>query len=230
MGIILSHVGGEMEMVNVFARAGVLTLLILTAWFLLSTALEGDRNALLLGKIDTVISQESAIIAYLDYIESTGDTERYCSVLSDHIEQQNQKLFELLGLLDQTRENSLQNQYQTLRQRFQSANAQLYFSLKQLEQKCPETASTRIPILYFFPDNAPCTDCLVQAQVLNEIRDTCNTNVQIFAFPVEGGIETVDLLVGDYGITQTPSLVIDEKVYPGVQSKQKLSTLLECGA
>ncbi len=214
-------------MVNIFARAGILTLLILTAWFLLSTALEGDRNAQLLGKIDTVISQESAIDAYLDYIESTHNVERYCSVLSDHIEQQNQKLFELLGLLDQARQNTLQNQYTLVRQRFQSANAQLYFSLKQLEQKCPPPNVSKIPILYFFPDNAPCTDCLVQAQILDELRDTCS-KLQIFAFPVEGGIETVDLLVKDYGITQTPSLVIEEKVYAGVQSKTKLNGLLAC--
>jgi hypothetical protein len=215
-------------MVNLFVRAGILTILILTAWFLLSTALEGERNNTLLGKIDTVIAEEGAVDAYLEYIESTGDTQRYCEVLTEHIQKQNERLFPLLSLLDQARQNGLQNDYSTVRQRFQAANAKLYFSLKKFEYKCPESNALKQPILYFFPDNANCNECLIQAQILNEIRDSCHQQIQIFAFPVEGGIEPVDLLVKDYGIETTPSLVIGEKVYEGVQSKSTLNALLAC--
>ncbi len=215
-------------MVNLFVRAGILTLLILTAWFLLSTALEGERNNTLLGKIDTVIAEEGAVDAYLEYIESTGDTQRYCEVLTEHIQKQNERLFPLLSLLDQARQNGLQNDYSTVRQRFQAANAKLYFSLKKFEYKCPESNALKQPILYFFPDGANCNECLIQAQILNEIRDSCHQQIQIFAFPVEGGIEPVDLLVKDYSIEKTPSLVIGEKVYEGVQSKSTLNQLLAC--
>lgn len=217
-----------MEMVNVFVRAGILTVLILTAWFLLSTALEGDRNTRLLGQIDTVITQESAISAYLDYLDNPEDNTRYCTVLNEHIQRQSTNLFSLVGLLDQARQNSLQNQYPIVRQRFISANAQLFFSLKKFEKKCPDNTELRQPILYFFPDNGPCTDCLIQAQILDQIRETCSKPVQIFAFPVEGGVETVDLLVKDYQIEQTPSLVIHDKAYPGVQGESKLKQLLSC--
>lgn len=215
-------------MVNLFVRAGILTILILTAWFLLSTALEGERNNTLLGKIDTVIAEESAVDAYLEYIESTGDTQRYCDVLTEHIQKQNERLFPLLSLLDQARQNGLQNDYSTVRQRFQAANAKLYFSLKNFENKCPESNALKQPILYFFPDKANCNECLIQAQILNEIRDSCHQQIQIFAFPVEGGIEPVDLLVKDYSIVKTPSLVVGEKVYEGVQSKSTLNALLAC--
>lgn len=215
-------------MVNLFIRAGILTLLILTAWFLLSTALEGERNNTLLGKIDTVIAEEGAVDAYLEYIESTGDTQRYCDVLTEHIQKQNERLFPLLSLLDQARQNGLQNDYSTVRQRFQAANAKLYFSLKKFEYKCPESNALKQPILYFFPDGANCNECLIQAQILNEVRDACHQQIQIFAFPVEGGIEPVDLLVKDYSIVKTPSLVVGEKVYEGVQSKSTLNELLSC--
>lgn len=215
-------------MVNLFVRAGILTLLILTAWFLLSTALEGERNNTLLGKIDTVIAEEGAVDAYLEYIESTQDTQRYCEVLTEHIQKQNERLFPLLSLLDQARQNGLQNDYSNVRQRFQAANAKLYFSLKKFETKCPESNALKQPILYFFPDGTNCNECLIQAQILNEVRDACHQQIQIFAFPVEGGIEPVDLLVKDYGIEKTPSLVIGEKVYAGVQSKSMLNELLAC--
>ena len=85
----------------------------------------------------------------------------------------------------------------------------------------------RQPILYFYPDG-PCTDCLIQAQLLNEVRDTCTQTIQIFAFPVEGTSEVSALLVKDYSIQKTPSLVIDEKVLEGVQTKNKLNTILNC--
>ncbi len=215
-------------MVNLFVRAGILTLLILTAWFLLSTALEGERNNTLLGKIDTVIAEEGAVDAYLEYIESTGDAQRYCEVLTEHIQKQNERLFPLLSLLDQARQKGLENDYSNVRQLFQAANAKLYFSLKKFEYKCPESNALKQPILYFFPDGANCNECLIQAQILNEIRDSCHQQIQIFAFPVEGGIEPVDLLVKDYSIEKTPSLVIGEKVYEGVQSKSTLNELLYC--
>ncbi|MFH0970824.1 MAG: hypothetical protein V1776_05190 [Candidatus Diapherotrites archaeon] len=213
---------------NIFVRAGIFTVIVLIAWFLLSTALEGERNTLLLGKIDTVIAEESAVGAYLDYLESTGNVERYCHVLEEHIQIQNERLFSLLALLDEARQNSLQNQYPVVRQRFQSANARLFFSLQTYNYKCPATDQLKQPILYFFPDNMPCSDCLLQAQILDEIRDTCSTPIQIFAFPVEGGIETVELLVKDYGIETTPSLVINNEVLKGVQSKGGLMQLLNC--
>ena len=215
-------------MVSIFVRAGILTLLILGAWWLFSINFEGQRNTQLLGQIDAVITQESAIDAYLDYLESSDENERFCSVLLDHISRQNEKLFSLVQLLDQARYNNLENQYSLVRQRFQSANAQLFFSLKKFEKKCPPTEKLNQPILYFFPDNKPCSDCVLQAQILDQVRDACEKPIQIFAFPVEGGIETIDLLVKDYGIRQTPSLVIEDTVYPGVQSPSFLNEKLGC--
>ncbi len=214
-------------MVNVFGRAAILTIIILTAWFLLSSALEGDRNTRLISQIDAVTTQENAINSYLGYLESIHDTERYCTVLNEHIQLQNEKLFPMVGLLDQSRENSLQNQYDLVRQRFISANAQLFFSLKTFQTNCSGTDKLKQPILYFYPDG-PCTDCLIQAQILNEIRDACKTPIQIFAFPVEGTSEVSSLLVKDYSIQKTPSLVIDDRVYEGVQTKNKLNPLLNC--
>lgn len=214
-------------MVNVFGRAAVLTIIILTAWFLLSSALEGDRNTRLLAQIDAVTTQENAIMSYLTYLETTNDSERYCAVLNEHIQLQNEKLFPLVALLDEARENSLQNQYDLVRQRFISANAQLFFSLKTFQTKCPDSTDFKQPILYFYPDG-PCTDCLIQAQILNEVRDACKTPIQIFAFPVEGTSEVSSLLVKDYSIQKTPSLVIEDKVYEGVQTKNKLNSLLQC--
>lgn len=215
-------------MVNIYARAAILTFLIVGAWVIFSYSFEGQRNTQLLSQIDSVITQESATQAYLDYLESTKNAERYCSVLENHIQKQNEKLFPLLSLLDQASHNTLANDYQIVRQRFQSANAQLFFSLKQFEQKCPDSKELKKPILYFFPDNMPCSDCLLQAKILDELKISCTSPLQIFAFPVQGGIETIDLLIADYQIQKTPSLVIQEKVYEGVQSKSKLTQILNC--
>ncbi|MDP2666206.1 MAG: hypothetical protein Q8P05_01740 [Candidatus Diapherotrites archaeon] len=215
-------------MVNIYARALLLTILIVGAWVVFSYSFEGQRNADLLSQIDSVITQEAATRSYLDYLESRGEEERYCQVFQTHIQQQNEKLFPLLASLEEASHNALANDYIKVRQRFQSANAQLFFSLKLYQIKCPSSEALQRPILYFFPDNAPCSDCLLQSQILDDVRDTCKTPIQIFAFPVKGGIETVDLLVTDYQITHTPSLVIDDVVYPGVQTRTAIQELLAC--
>lgn len=213
---------------SVYWKALIMTLLILGAWVLLAATFESQRNTQTLQQIDSIITQESAINAYLDYVASTGNDERFCAVLREHIELQNERLFSLLEGLEQARYNTLDNQYYLARQRFHSANAQLYFSLKRYELKCPQDF-LREPILYFYTDQTDCIDCGVQAQVLDQLRETCSHKLQIFAFPIEGGIEPIDLLVKDYNITIAPTLIIDENKYESLQSPSKLSGLLACG-
>lgn len=215
-------------MVGIFTRAAILTAVILASWFLLSSSFEGERNNQLLTQIDNVITEESAISNYLDYLDSTGNTERYCSVLEQHIRTQNKNLFDLLGVLEQARQNSLNNQYSAVRKRFQAANSQLFFSLKQFETRCTQKEKPLVPILYFFTDTENCSDCGLQAQILNELGKACQQPIQVFAFPIEGGIEPIELLVKDYNITKVPSLVIDENIFVGVQSPSKLNELLQC--
>ncbi len=215
-------------MVSVFVKAAILTILILGAWTLLSATFESDRNTQVLNQIDNVISEESAIQSYLTYLHATGDQERFCSVLETHILTQNKRLFDLLGVLEQARLNSLNNQYPIVRKRFQAANAQLFFTLKQFEQQCPNRKQPLVPILYFFSDLEECGDCLLQAGILDDLGKTCSKPVQIFAFPIEGGNEPIELLVKDYNITHAPSLVIDDNVYAGVQSPSSLKEKLNC--
>ena len=139
-------------MVSTFIKAGLLTGLILASWLLFSLTFEGQRNNELLSDIDTIIAEESATQSYLDYLQSTGDTRRFCSVLGSHIQSQNENLFGLLQALDAAKKNSLDNQYELVRKRFQAANAQLYFSLLTFQRQCPNTEELQQPVLYFFSD------------------------------------------------------------------------------
>jgi hypothetical protein len=215
-------------MVNKFVKAGILTILIIGSWFFFSSFTEGERNNTLIVQIDNVIAEEAAVSSYLDYLESTNNTERLCNVLEEHIGTQNDRLFSLLGILERARQNTFNNQYELVRRRFQSANSQLFFSLKRFEHQCPEQKQPLTPILYFFSDLENCGDCTLQAQILDELGETCKSSIQIFAFPVEGGIEPIKLLVTDYNITVAPSLVIGDSVFPGVQSPSLLNEKLNC--
>lgn len=215
-------------MVSPFVKAGVLTAIILASWLLFSLTFEGQRNNELLSDIDTIIAEESATQSYLAYLQSTGDVRRFCTVLGSHIQTQNENLFGLLQSLEAAKKNSLDNQYELVRKRFQAANAQLYFSLLSFQRECPFTEELQQPILYFFSDLEECANCAFQAQILDELGKTCNKPIQIFAFPYEGGIEPIDLLVSDLNITQVPTIVIDEKKYVGVQAPSKLAKLLRC--
>ena len=181
-----------------------------------------------MGEIDSLVAQEGAVGSYLDYLKASGDINRFCAGLKTHIQSQNEKLFPLLNELDQARQNNLQNQYSLVRKRFQSANAQLYFLLKRYDIECPSSPELNKPILYFFADVGPCAECTLQAGILDHLRETCKQPIQIFAFPIEGGIEPIDLLVKDYNITHAPSLVINDETYSGVQSPSQLNQLLSC--
>ncbi|MBM3282090.1 MAG: hypothetical protein FJY86_01975 [Candidatus Diapherotrites archaeon] len=215
-------------MVSPFIKAFILMVIILGTWISFSMVFEGQRNSSLLGEIDSVIQNESAVRSYLEYVHATQDEERYCFVLREHISSQNRKLFGLLDKLEQARVNSINNQYPLVRKQFQSVNAQLFFSLKRFEEECPEKEQPLVPVLYFFPDKHECAECRLQAQILTELGKTCQTPVQIFAFPVEGGIEIIDLLVKDYNISEVPSLVIYDKVHSRIQSSSQLNELLHC--
>ena len=83
------------------------------------------------------------------------------------------------------------------------------------------------PVLYFYPDRQDCVECRAQAQVLNEVRDSC-TNIRIFAFPTDLDIGVVDALKVRYNIDRTPAIVVNEQTYYGITSREKLLSLVPC--
>ena len=83
------------------------------------------------------------------------------------------------------------------------------------------------PVLYFYPDKQDCVQCRAQAEVLDKLRDDCR-NIRIFAFPTDLNISIVDAFKSRYEINQTPSVVVAEKTFAGITSREQILKLLPC--
>ena len=76
-------------------------------------------------------------------------------------------------------------------------------------------------IMYFY--SIPCNDCLTQGYILDDLRDNhLKDRARIFVLDFGSDEPIVQTLRVTYNITTTPSLIVGDKVYSGLTSKEVL--------
>ncbi len=107
-----------------------------------------------------------------------------------------------------------------------------YYSILQLrqwmfEERVQETCFENKSIILYFYDNEPgvCPECEEQGFILSYIREKYPT-VSIYSFDVRTESEAVQALVRRH-VEEVPTIVFDEEVITGFQSRDDLEELIE---
>jgi len=106
-----------------------------------------------------------------------------------------------------------------------------YYSILQLrqwmfEERVQETCSENKSIILYFYNNEPgeCSSCEEQGFILSYIREK-HPETSIYSFDVRTESEAVQALVRRY-VDTTPTIVIDEKIIEGFQTRDAIETIL----
>jgi hypothetical protein len=98
-----------------------------------------------------------------------------------------------------------------------------FLLLNEIQEKA---CGIKKPKILFFPDEESELS-RAQGRVLDYMVYTLSDrNLTVFVFNVDWKEPLIKLMVSTYNITQTPSLVIDDKKYDGFQSKEKIIEIL----
>ncbi len=97
-----------------------------------------------------------------------------------------------------------------------------------LVEKWKRECKGNVSILIFFYSNLEnTTESEKQGYVLNNIYLKHPEKIVIYAFDVDIDNPAINALKRKYNITSAPTLVINGKVYPGFQSKEKIEGLIK---
>jgi hypothetical protein len=208
---------------NLYLKAAIITLIIFLIGLFVVQQMDLMRFNELNNKVDLeVIEVNETKLLFLFTQLFDEITPEMCSVLEKRIEKQSEKTYSLILELENSRKKSLLIDYDLMEKKYFLNNAELFLYFKQAKQLCVNNKA--IPILYFYPYYSDCSDCFTQATILNKVRDECTA--RIFAFPIDLDIEIISLLKAKYNVTENPSIVINEQLFSGLQSEEKIKQLI----
>ncbi len=106
-----------------------------------------------------------------------------------------------------------------LKREYSLAQIRYWLLAKQTKKVCP---SDRVSILYFY-SNVKCDDCGAQGTILTYLKSVFEDKLLIFAFDADFDQEPlIPILREAFNVTSSPTLVIDDKNYEGLQRKEQI--------
>jgi len=70
----------------------------------------------------------------------------------------------------------------------------------------------------------------LQSEILLEMKDKCGQDMMLIPLTADANLETIDVVVDQYNITEFPSVVINEEyVFQGLTAADEIENYLSCG-
>ena len=213
-------------MSNIYIKAAALTLVIFLIGIGFVSYLESEKFKSTQERIeDVLLDMESTKLLFL-YSKTMPDSKAFCSTLDSKISAQLEKTRGLVGDLEEARKSSLFTNLELLKKRYLLTNAELYIYLKEANNTCNN--SQTVPVLYFYTDKSYFGEDEIVGKVLDSVAAECR-NVRVFAFPIDSGLEIVNLMAAQFGISKSPAVVINEqKILKGPVGKDEILGNLNC--
>jgi len=95
--------------------------------------------------------------------------------------------------------------------------------VKQVKEKCDKDINI---ILFFYSNKVNTSESESQGYVLDYLYEKYPDTVVIYAFDIDGDNPALNTIKAVYGVKRAPSVVINERLFTGFQSKEKIERLL----
>jgi len=135
-----------------------------------------------------------------------------------------EELYDIGNKLDYM-ENQLGNKNPTvlrIKEYYSLLEIRHWLYMKKVNKECKQNNSL---ILYFYSNLGDCSSCKEQGFVLNYLRRKF-PSINVYSFDINIDNIALDTIKDIYGIKETPSLIINEKVYFGFRDSKEMETLI----
>ncbi len=98
-----------------------------------------------------------------------------------------------------------------------------------LSQKLNTLCNDNTTLLVYFYSNTNCSTCHIQGNNILDARDVVgkqNKSVKLYSFDGDLGSTVANALKLKYNVTNYPSIIVNEQIYPGLHSRDDLIELL----
>lgn len=212
---------------NRYLLAGIVTAMILALVFAMVAFLDNGRLSALNQDIDNLSlqSESNRILFFYTQVFNPQENTAFCDITNQSATLRSNQGDLLFSKLTNFEDASLLGNYSAVRQKYLLNRIELWLYTSLQNKTC---GSNFVPVLFFYTTKRNCTECAVQGNILEELRNQC-PNVKIFALSVDEGIDLVPLIQVQFGVTNTPALVVDNNmVFNRLTSKEEIIKNFKC--
>jgi len=155
-------------------------------------------------------------------LRDTNDTV-YCGLVDRTYNEKTQSINTLQDRMLSYERANLFSEFFVLKKQFLLANINLYRLSTLQKDYCNSRHSD---LLYVYSSRQDCYNCKVQGQIIDNVRKSCN--VRVFVLDNEENLASLNIIKKQYGIESAPAVMVDGKLYSGVQTETRLKELLNC--
>jgi hypothetical protein len=95
--------------------------------------------------------------------------------------------------------------------------------IKKVKEKCNKNVDI---IIFFYSNKVNVSESESQGFVLDYLYQKHPNSIVTYAFDIDKNNPALNTIKEIYGIKETPSIVVNEKLFAGLQSKEKIESLL----
>ncbi|GEM_PF-1025790 len=194
---------------NLYFKAGVITLAVLALIFAVVWFLDDSRISSLDEDVDALAlqSESNRVLFFYNQVFNPTESTAFCEVLDKSAtirSDAGDTFFSKLGAYENA---NLLGNYDSLKKKYLLNRIELWLYTTLLVKNC----NTNIqPVLFFYRTKSACPECQVQGEILEEVRSEC-PNVKIFAVSVDESVDLVPLIQAQFNVVQTPALVVNNR-------------------
>lgn len=173
-------------------------------------------------------SDETRLLLYYGQLFGEQDPKALCQALQYSQKKNLDKGYALVNTLRTFEKANLLAQYEQVRRQYYLNNAELWLQATAARANCGAANGT---LALFFTDTlTTCVDCLVQGEVLDQLRSSC-PNLQVITLASDLGIGPIEVAKKQFDVSSVPAMVIDNKrTLQGVKTREELARELGCTA
>lgn len=155
---------------------------------------------------------------YLDALKDSKNCKAANKALEENINNLDKTRIRLEGYIEGTY-NGKDEDLSLLKREYSLAQIRYLLLARQTEKVCPRDS---ISVLYFYSNNK-CDDCGAQGTILTYLKSQFEDKLLIFSFDADFDKEPlVPIIKEAFNVTLTPTLIIDDQKFEGLQRKEKI--------
>ncbi|MDD5178010.1 MAG: hypothetical protein PHT54_01870 [Candidatus Nanoarchaeia archaeon] len=202
-----------------------ITLFVFVIGMLVGFSFNKQRENYLSGVMDAQRMDYDSLQLQYAFVD-TMKTEGVCSGISQAMSKSVSDLEELrVRIEDYSTDDSFTKvDYETLKRDYLLAQIKYWLLDKQSKRICDRDS---VSVLYFYINEDDCSECSTQSYVLTYLKKLFGEKLLVFSMDSEFKNEPlVDIVVNTYNITEYPTLVVDNEVYPGLMESDGLKPVI----
>ncbi|MFH1592482.1 MAG: thioredoxin family protein [Candidatus Woesearchaeota archaeon] len=202
-----------------YVFALVLTILIFSLGVLIGTALTNSRVSFTQDLTEQQrLEYDSLQLQYLYLTEFLADEN--CPAVMNTLDQNLKNLDTIRVKLENYLEKDDETKLRAVKREYILSELRYWFLSRSAKKICGE--NDVVSVLYFYSSEG-CEQCANQGAVLTSLKETFKSNLLIFSIDSLFEEEPmVSVLKDSFGITETPTLVVNDELIKGFTKKEEL--------